>query len=67
MTYILILFLTCVFASSAQAKLGMYSCGTCFSSCYAKIFTESKAKDFRKRESAFWMYRCILTPCCIRF
>lgn len=31
------------------------------------IFTESKAKDFRKRESAFWMYRCILTPCCIRF
>ena len=67
MMYILILFLTYVLHLLLKAKLGVYSCGTCFSSCYAAFSPNQRSKISRKRESAFWMYRCILIPCCIRF
>lgn len=31
-------------ASSAQAKLGVYRCGTCFSSCYAAFSPNQRPK-----------------------
>lgn len=43
MTYILIFSDICA-ASSAQVKLGVYSCGTCFSSCYAAFSPNQRPK-----------------------